>query len=298
MMNMEEFKINLSSLNEGEVCKLLLDALNLTNSKCIDLSNEVAKLKEKLDRAELDKTKLSLEKDGEIAKLKETISDQENELKDKKIEVAQQKEIHQEEKSGLLETIAEKEQEIDRLKQCVETAEKATRAYKCSVLNNQIADCIMAVKTSISKLKNDDGQTIGKYLNSLIIEGESYVQSSDDINTMIEVLLKPNGFVSRAATLIWWLQNDTTRKRIEEQMYESLFLEVELKQVMRTLATLGYEVNIPTCGFLPDVPNYELYSNALSSIDQVFPDIEFEQAVLCEIYSVSYNDNLGKCYSL
>ena len=66
MMNMEEFKINLSSLNEGEVCKLLLDALNLTNSKCIDLSNEVAKLKEKLDRAELDKTKLSLEKDGEI----------------------------------------------------------------------------------------------------------------------------------------------------------------------------------------------------------------------------------------
>lgn len=284
---MEEFKINLSSLNEGEVCKLLLDALNLTNSKCIDLSNEVAKLKEKLDRAELDKTKLSLEKDGEIAKLMKTISDQENELEDKKIEVAQLKEIHQEEKSGLLETIAKKEQK-----------EKTTRAYKCSVLNNQIADCIMAVETSISKLKNDDGQTIGKYLNSLIIEGESYVQSSDDINTLIEVLLKPNGFVSRAATLIWWLQNDTTRKKIEEQMYDTLFLEVELKQVIRTLATFGYEVNIPTCGFLPDVPNYELYSNALSSIDQVFPDIEFEQAVLCEIYTVSYNDNLGKCYSL
>lgn len=305
---MEELNINVSSFNEEEITQLLLKALKLSNEKSLRIKENVTKLEQQKRDDELEHEKSLLEKENTISLQSEKIQILEQDLIKSRNALQEQDENYQKSINELngnhSAELQSKNKEIDEktetIKQlCNEKNELSLtyESFKVDMFKLIFTERIEQLKQYCSLIEND-ANGLKQYIQTLTSKAKVLANDYGNVDSLCGVLLQPDGAISYTCNLIWWLNNDdiktTYKKKID--CYDSLI--VALNAIVELLKRFKYDLNIPIVGFCDTIPDYELYDNDISQIKDIFPDISISKSALCEIYSVSYNNKLGKCYSL
>lgn len=320
---MENLQMNISSFNSEEVVQLLLKALKISNDKCQLLSNTVAKLQNQKQEIELEKTKLVLEKDNVIGALNSKIDLLNNELKEKEKSLSDlvekqsatieelgkkqreelsEKEFVMSQKDKELAAVrsesAEKDKTIDKLSNNLTSIQKEFELFKIDSFKSSFLQYLGELKIEEGLLNADDFCGLKHYINNMENSTRIFSQDYDTVESFFRALLSPDGLISSVCNLIWWLDNELIKKTYIESNEIFKHIVCFSKAILDSLMKFGYAITLPPSKFCSELDDYSLYDNDNSHIKDIFPKVIFEKYVLCEIYTVSYNKNKGKCYSL
>ena len=320
---MENLQMNISSFNSGEVVQLLLKALKISNDKCQLWSNTGTKLQNQTHEIELDKTKSVLEKDNVIGALNSKIDLLNNELKEKEkslsdlveMQSATIEELGKKQREALSEKesvmsqkdkelaavrseSAEKDKTIDKLSNNLTSIQKEFEQFKIDSFKSSFLQYLGELKIEEGLLNADDFCGLKHYINNMENSTRIFSQDYDTVESFFRALLSPDGLISSVCNLIWWLDNELIKKTYIESNEIFKHIVCFSKAILDTFMKFGYAITLPPSKFCSELDDYSLYDNDNSHIKDIFPKVIFEKYVLCEIYTVSYNKNKGKCYSL
>lgn len=291
---MEDLKMDVSSFNSEEVVQLLLNALKISNDKCQVLSNTVTNLHNQRQEIELEKTKLVLEKDNVIGALNSKIDLLNDELNNKEKSLSDLKE---KQRKALSES-AEKDQTIDTLNNNLTSIQKEFEQFKIDSFKSSFLQYLGELKIEEGLLNADDFCGLKHYINNMENSTRIFSQDYDTVESFFRALLSPDGLISSVCNLIWWLDNELIKKTYIESNEIFKHIVCFSKAILDSFMKFGYAITLPPSKFCSELDDYSLYDNDNSHIKDIFPKVIFEKYVLCEIYTVSYNKNKGKCYSL
>lgn len=320
---MENLQMNISSFNSEEVVQLLLKALKISNDKCQLLSNTVTKLQNQKQEIELEKTKIVLEKDNVIGALNSKIDLLNNELKEKEkslsdlveMQSATIEELGKKQREALSEKesvmsqkdkelaavrseSAEKDKTIDKLSNNLTSIQKEFEQFKIDSFKSSFLQYLGELKIEEGLLNADDFCGLKHYINNMENSTRIFSQDYDTVESFFRALLSPDGLISSVCNLIWWLDNELIKKTYIESNEIFKHIVCFSKAILDSFMKFGYAITLPPSKFCSELDDYSLYDNDNSHIKDIFPKVIFEKYVLCEIYTVSYNKNKGKCYSL
>ena len=320
---MEDLKMDVSSFNSEEVVQLLLNALKISNDKCQVLSNTVTNLHNQKQEIELEKTKLVLEKDNVIGALNSKIDLLKNELKEKEKslsdlvekqsatieelgkkqrEALSEKESVMSQKDEELAAVrsesAEKDKNIGKLSNNLTSIQKEFEQFKIDSFKSSFLQYLGELKIEEGLLNADDFCGLKHYINNMENSTRIFSQDYDTVESFFRALLSPDGLISSVCNLIWWLDNELIKNTYIESNEIFKHIVCFSKTILDSFMKFGYAITLPPSKFCSELDDYSLYDNDNSHIKDIFPKVIFEKYVLCEIYTVSYNKNKGKCYSL
>lgn len=256
------------------------------------------------------------EKDKQIENVK-TCSDQ---LKCKYKELERSYEDSKNSRNWLEKEKSELEKKLNQLTQELKTTSELLGEEKSKVENlskklnklnierrNSIKECLTMVdgylREDLAKLA--DHHPLRKYSMRIInpdVEGYAALAAIDADN-VASVLEKADSALSRLANLTWWFALAPLKVDMENILphidritgiYRYYFIPL-LKKV------LDIQINLPDTSFSSQIAQYGLYENGSTRINEIFPSAVLENAKvskydLCEIYQLSMNDRLGRCY--
>lgn len=321
---MENLQMNTSPFNSEEVVQLLLKALKISNDKCQWLSNTVTELQNKKREIELEKTMLMLEKknvtgtlNSKIDLLNSELEEKEKSLSDlkkkksatiEKLVKKHRKELSEKEsvmrqKDDELNDVrsesTKKDKTIDKLSNDLTSIQKEFEQFKIASFKRSFLQYLDELKIEEGLLNADDFCGLKRYINN-IMENSTRIfsQDYDTVESFFRALLSPDGLISSVCNLIWWLDNELIKKTYIESNEIFKHIVCFSKAILYSFMKFGYAITLPPPKFCSELDDYSLYDNDNSHIEDIFPKVKFEKYVLCEIYTVSYNKNKGKCYSL
>ena len=323
MINMEDLQMNISSFNSEEVVQLLLTALKISNDKCQSLSHTVKKLQDQKQEIELAKTKLTLEKDNVIGSLNTKIDRLNKELEEKEkalsdlveTQTAAIKKLEDKQNEALsakdsiisqkdteIETVhsesEKKDTTINQLRGELTNIQKEFEQFKIDTLKNSFLQYLGELKIEEGLLNANDLCGLKQYIDNMEKSTSIFSQDYDTVESFSRALLSPDGLVSSVCNLIWWLDNELIMNTYIESIEIFKNIVRFSKAILDSFMKFGYVITLPPSKFCSDLDYYSLYDNDNPHIKEIFPKVTFEKYVLCEIYTVSYNNIKGKCYSL
>lgn len=296
---MEELNINVSSLNEEEITQLLLKALKLSNEKSLSLKGKLSQIEQNIRVESLKNEKTRLEKDNTIASLRKDVEDLNKKLVGE--QSANQKKLN--EKDDVITQITEKfsqqTETNNTLQQNNADLSSEFEQFKLDMFKFAFTESIGKIKQYCQLMESDsEANGIRTYIEKHITTTNVFTDNYKTVEALCNELLQPDGVISSVCNVIWWFNNDNIKELYGAKIVNYNGLIVELNTIAQLLKKYNYKLNIPIAEFCDKVPNYGLYDNGISHIKDVFPDASIPKSALCEIYSVSYNDKSGKCYSL
>lgn len=302
---MENLKMSVSSFNNEEVVQLLLKALELSNGKCQVLANTLANLQDQKQEIELAKTKITLEKDNVIGSLNTKIDLLNNELEknmkslaDLKLESTREKQQLVEKQKSAIEELERKDETMNLLNDRLTIIQKEFEQFKIDTFQNIISQYLGELKIDCGLLNVDDFCGLKQYIDNMGNSTSLLTQDYDTVESFCCVLLLPDGLISCVCNLIWWLNNEQIKNEYKESNDIFKHIVYLSNAIVDFFMRFGYTIALPPSKFCSKLEDYSLYDNANSHIKDIFPNVTFEKSVLCEIYTVSYNNIKGKCYSL
>lgn len=331
---MENLKMSVSSFNNEEVVQLLLKALELSNGKCQALANTLANLQDQKQEMELAKTQITLEKDNVIGSLNTKIGLLNNELEknmkslaDLKLESTREIQQLVEKHKSAIEELERKQMEalsakdsviikkeegiasarlelegkdetINQLNDRLVILQKEFEQFKINTFQNIISQYLGELKLDCGLLNADDFCGLKQYIDNIGNSTSLLTQDYDTVESFCRVLLSPDGLISCVCNLIWWLNNEQIKNEYKESNDIFKHIVCLSNAIVDFFMRFGYTIALPPSKFCSKLEDYSLYDNANSHIEDIFPNVTFEKSVLCEIYTVSYNNIKGKCYSL
>lgn len=324
---MEDLKMDVSSFNSEEVVQLLLNALKISNDKCQVLSNTVTNLHNQRQEIDLAKTKITIEKNHIIDSLKTKINLLNTELVENKKSLEDLKSKSAIERQQLVDNqtsaieelernqkdvlsakdtiisqrendIEEKQNTINQLNEKLINTQKEFELFKITTLKNRISQYLGELQIDGGLLNADDLCGLKQYIDTMGISNSIFSQDYDTAESFCRVLLSPDGLISSVCNLIWWLNNESIKNTYTESIEIFKHIVCISNAALDFFKNFGYDITLPPSKFCSELEDYSLYDNDNPHIKNIFPKVSFEKYVLCEIYTVSYNNVKGKCYSL
>lgn len=297
--------MSVSSFNNEEVVQLLLKALELSNGKCQVLANTLANLQDQKQEIELAKTKITLEKDNVIGSLNTKIGLLNNELEknmkslaDLKLESTREIQQLVEKQKSAIEELERKDETMNLLNDRLTIIQKEFEQFKIDTFQNIISQYLGELKIDCGLLNADEFCGLKQYIDNMGNSTSFLTQDYDTVESFCRVLLLPDGLISCVCNLIWWLNNEQIKNEYKESNDIFKHIVYLSNAIVDFFMRFGYTIALPPSKFCSKLEDYSLYDNANSHIKDIFPNVTFEKSVLCEIYTVSYNNIKGKCYSL
>lgn len=313
---MEDLKMDVSSFNSEEVVQLLLKALKISNDKCQLLSNTVKNLQNQKQEIELEKTKLVskidllnnelVENKKSLENLKSESAIERQQLVDNQTSAIEELERNQKDALSAKDTIIsqkendikEKQKTINLLNGKLINTQKEFELFKIATLKNRISQYLGELQIDGGLLNADDLCGLKQYIDTMGISNSIFSQDYDTVESFCRVLLSPDGLISSVCNLIWWLNNESIKNTYTESIEIFKHIVCISNAALDFFKNFGYDITLPPSKFCSELEDYSLYDNDNPHIKNIFPKVSFEKYVLCEIYTVSYNNVKGKCYSL
>lgn len=300
---MDKLNIDVSAFNEEEITTLLLEAIEAANNKCMNYASKISQLEELNKSLELNHSKILIEKENLISRLRDQLKESRADVEQLKKDIVCIQETHSEieqRNKNAIEDLNKKVSNgiriINEKEELIVHKDTQNMQFRVHVLKNLIIHEIQYIKKLINTIKVNDSKEFVAYLTELSNCSESIYQEFKSVEELCLKLFEPEGAMSKVVTLLWWLNNDSTKDELSRKINGDKQLKLSLEQIVYVLSIFGYEIVVPSTSFGDNVRGYDLYENSKSCIKNIFPNIEISSPALCEVYKVAFNGNKGLCF--